>query len=285
MLKGSDQKVEDLILSILAKKPDVSVRSICDELGRTQHNISLQGIYRAIRKLTDEGVLIKQSKQVHINFSWLLQLSEFVHNLLASHVEGVQGFSRILPRTHGEKVRWEFQNIYAMNTFRLQLLLAIALRSPGTPSLSYGPYGWTELVPSKKDEQLRTAYYRTIDKEFGVIPNRTHLESFTSRFHLTSYENIEYYYPSKLKSPVTKSQNLYLKIIGPYVISLKVESELQKKIQCTYDAITSEHDLGEFDFFEEFPADGKLKLIVEYNEKKSKTFYKKYKRLFGPLDR
>lgn len=76
MFLGDNKNLENIITLLLAKHGELEAENIWKKI---KPEISIQGIYRVLRKLQKEGVIIKAKQKYSLRIPWILDLSDLIN--------------------------------------------------------------------------------------------------------------------------------------------------------------------------------------------------------------
>ncbi len=77
MLLGSNNDLENALLVALSSRTVATVPQMAAELSKKNLKPTIQGIYRALRKLRLEGVVVKEHDGYSIRIPWILDMAGF----------------------------------------------------------------------------------------------------------------------------------------------------------------------------------------------------------------
>ena len=153
MIFAIHNHLREHIIHILAKAPNLTESEIATRLTGQELGATTQGIYRALRELEEDGVLVKERQQYSLVLAWILDIKSLANTMESVYFSPTY-FRNMLPQSTEEKRVWHFSNLLRMQDFRSQLLIALAEISTSKIGLQYSPYAWYELAQAEKEAQF-----------------------------------------------------------------------------------------------------------------------------------
>lgn len=282
MIISQKTTLEDQIIEILSGTGGVSAMIIKKVIDEHHGGSTLQGIYRVLRKLQDESVVVKEKQGYSLRISWVMRMIEFGERLEKNYIKASY-ISDLVPE--GEtKHTWRFTQIQKMMQFRYQLLSALAKNNPESNCLSYSPHLWQILVDKDQELHFEENFLSQIKNSFVVIGNRTYLDQFIYSVLKDSYTNKHFY----LAFPDEKIEKDYLKavdIIGDYIVTTKYSKDIFSRIEKMFYCTKPTEDIDSLDILPICTRGAKVKITIAKDPKKAKMYRKRFVSLFGPLER
>ena len=81
MILGTTQKVENAIVLLLARTPALSADQLHKQISADYRRVSVQAVYKELRKLAAEGVVWKRAGAYQLSASWVLNFSELADRM------------------------------------------------------------------------------------------------------------------------------------------------------------------------------------------------------------
>ena len=214
--------VREAILESLSKGPTsgTALLALVNKLSA----VSKQGLYKSLRELLREEIIIKNKRIFYLNKVWLARLREFVD-------KGEQGLGVALPFLEtsfsGHKVI-TFKNMESLDIFWGHLFLALAEQFPDKPFFFFNHHNWS--VHSRPYSELYL--YNTSIKMKGKIlitlgANTVSEKDFKKRF---GKENVQIAIDEKTK--ISKTEHLC--VVGDYFITTKYDKETMSAIDTLF---------------------------------------------------
>lgn len=226
-------KVEQEVIQLLFPGPWSTtdlVRFVANTLA-----VSVQGVYKAIRKLRAEEVVTMHGKSIALSGVWIARQKERL--LFAEQAyRGATEFSELLQSDVG-KVVCSFKTLKEVDLFWTHAYFQLAERvDPAVPSYSVQPHDWYPYVRSETDTywiQKHTEVgrlSRIVLTHAGLLDRRVIQERKRTLGALFEY--------SLNNNPLNQKSTTYYSLLGPYVF----KAEFDQKIATAIDAFVARHD-------------------------------------------
>jgi len=286
MLISTRPSNEDKVITFLSSNSEQTAlqiyKAVADNHTYNTSPITLQGIYRILRKLEQENVIWKIKKQYSLRIPWLLDLSSLVHDMEKTYLkeEFVRSF---IPKEDKQKVIWSFNNLNSMNDFWIQMLLSLAHLSETGYSLSTCPHIWMERIHDyQQEDQFRKNYLQKIT-EYCVVENKSFLDKYI-RDKQDGGNSKDLFYLAQEDEYITKKRNVFVDIIDDYILKMQFDCATAAYLDKTYKKMQSLVDVLSFDIRAIFSRSIKCKIIIKKDTEAVEKYRRKFKRIFGPLE-
>lgn len=277
MIKERKQ-LSHFIVKALAQEPSLDVselnKYIVAESGK---NYSIQGLYKELKNLQQEGVLFKLGNKYSLRLPWVLDFVSLADSLSRVYVERPQ-FSNILPEI-GKKEIWHFSNLLKMNDFWSHLLLILLKQSKNKILLGWNPHPWFHLVQTEKEEQYIKALKLVKSKLYLIVGGNTFLDKWTEKFW--KEKNIKYSFG---KSDFQDQRSLYVNVVDDYVVTIKLDSKTSQAIDQIYQETKTINDLDLSAIISIFNQKTNASIWLEKNPEKAKKIGIKFKKFWGKIE-
>ncbi|QQR50396.1 hypothetical protein IPF86_00535 [Candidatus Nomurabacteria bacterium] len=245
------------ILDILTKGPIDGVNLL--EQVNIKLSVSKQGLYKALRELMRDEVIIKEKKLFTLNKVWLSRLKDFVE-------ESEQNLGVALPFLEesftGRKVI-VFKDMDALNIYWGHLFLALSERFNDKPFFFFNHHSWF-IHDSPHSEMY--LYKKSLKKKNKVLitlgANTLFAKDFKTRF---AKANIQISINEKIGVPMTDN----LCVIGDYIITTRYDKNTMTEIDTLFKNSSSfgENEKNEFKKMLSFSK--RPKMIITKNKRKA----------------
>jgi hypothetical protein len=278
MILGGNKNIENSIITALSEQGSSAVEDIEDFIQRHKNTSSVQGIYRALRKLQKEGVIIKEKSKYSLKIPWILDLSKLVRSMEETHLN--DGYlKKLLPEKN--KKTWVFNHLEKAHDFKIQIMLALAKISQYKISLAFYPHSWFEVINAWQTAQFKKNFFSFINHQYTVIGGQGFVDRYASRITKNLQQETTYLAPQHDR--IEKTRQTYINIIDDYVLCTTVDEETAKNIDIIYQNIINEDDMHLLEIFETFNHDTKIKMTIKKDPCHAGSYRKKFENLFGPL--
>lgn len=279
MILGNNKDLENTLLLTLANSKSSTVPQIATELNKKGFKPTVQGIYRVLRKLQLEGVIVKEGENYTIRIPWILDMDAFVKTIEEKYLKS-QYFQTLIPTKEKEKRSWNFTNIFKLNDFWSQLILIPIKNSKEKILLNYTPHAWFHLIQTHQEYQYIKSSTAHLNKTYTIIAGKEYLDEWATQFWKD--HNIEYFLAPKNRW-LLEDRSKYLCIIDDYVFTVKLDPNITKDIDELYTRVKSADKLNINEVLGVFQKRIKGKLILEKNAKLAEQYKGRFEKLFGPI--
>jgi len=257
MLLGTKKTLYDHITeALLGGSLDVS--QIQSYLASRKVPASVQGIYKTLRELVSEDIVVKQKKNYLINSVWRNKLDEMVSQKTPF---------KLFP---GEEVSYKFNTIENTDAFWKHTFQDIEAEAKLFPVFHFTPHQYWLMIPSRK--QSEEEYYARYDAEkiycFSIIGGTTPFDNQRKKELVTPFHQVT------VDTNSGFNRRDHLSVIGPYIIITRVSVTLARVTDRLYETCFTEKELAE-KLEPEFKKHGSVTMTVEHNEEKAKKLRKK----------
>lgn len=281
MLTSNQLTAEDTIVHFLSKGGNKTAQAILDHLHTQNHEITLQGAYRILRKLEETGVIIKLQKTYALKIAWLLDLSALVDTMENTYLQQ-QFAANLIPVEDKAKISWHFNDLQKMNNFWCQILLSLAHINTLGYSLSIAPHIWLERLHLEHQENQFRKNYLTLVKEYCLVESKSFLDTYINKKHKIEKDKEEYYLAPQ-DEHISKQRNKYIDVVGDYIVTVTFDEKTTQLLDKEYERMESLEDVLSFDVPRIFTRSMRIKLLLKKDIKQAANYRRKFNRLFGPL--
>lgn len=276
MLLGISVQLENDLVLLLSEHGKCSIQSLRKLLSEKGRSASIQGIYRVIRKLVKEGVVIKEGQVYGLSLSWVVELGRVVERMQNTYVN-YRYIRTFLPSRSINKRTWRFNNLMQLNAFWNHVLLALILDNPQQKFLHVVPHVWFRLVQPKQEQQYEKIMLSRAKRGYAICENNTYLDRWCSQAWDT--KKFEFFFMAPQKNP----RNVYVSVLGDIIVTVRLGARADSFIDELFQTSTSSHSLKQSSLAELLTMPVQAKLVVEEDEHKASTVRSRFIRVFGPL--
>ncbi len=274
MLCNPRQQLEDRIVTALGQRPRLAAKELHHKV-QTGHRYSIQGLYKELRKLEADGVVVKQGLRYSLRIPWILELLELSNTLEKSYMTMARQLVD-LPVT-GKKQILHFNTLLQLNNYWAQVLLFLMHHVKEKNLYSYMPHPWYHLIYAEQELQYIEAVKRMHVRLSIINRGKTYLDRWVEQFW--KQPHIEYsFHPAPLRHV---PQNVYLNVIGEYVITVKLGAVITKDIEQLYSKTRNSEDINFPEMFRVLNQKIQATMWVEHNKKKAQVLKGHFHRHFG----
>ena len=218
--KNSPQHV---IISYLARNPRVTAKVIERELNRKLGKYTIQGVYRLLRSLESQGVILHQGKHYQLRKTWAYEVQALYEQLEENYFSS--------PTIHelysGEKrqLTWRFSDLKKTDGFWIQLMLELLRHKESNEMFLWMSHPWFYLLNYKEDIRFQQVLKQSNWRLLMVFGNDT----FLSR-SFVEYWDPEVYKCSFAPFDMELVESCYYTVIGDYLLEIDIGETLVGKL-------------------------------------------------------
>lgn len=279
MLLGANNDLENIIIQHLAREGNKTVEEILVLLKKDNFNTTIQGIYRALRKLQKEGVVIKNKKEYALRIPWLLDMNFLLEQAETNFLQS-NYIKNLIPFKEKEKKIWYFNNFYKMNNFWSQVLLAMAEISKNKIFLDFNPHTWFHLIQPHQEYQFLKSLLSKSKKMYTILADKSYLDNYATKFW--NFKNFDYHLTNKgYYSNIKKTT--YYTITDDIILTITLNKNTALEIENIYKKTKSIKELDTGNVLDVFNKKTRIKMTIERNSEKSLKEYKRFEKIFGKI--
>ena len=110
------KNLSQYIIQSLSSQQFIEVSQLLNKVaGASGKNYSIQGLYKELKKLQEEGVLFKLGNQYSLRLPWVFDFISLADSISATYIERPQ-LPLILPEINKKEI-WHFTDLLKMNDF------------------------------------------------------------------------------------------------------------------------------------------------------------------------
>lgn len=266
MIFTTRESIEDSIIRLLSGGSRTPLE-LFEAINKEGGKISYQAVYKALKYLTVETVVVKSAKQIAISQEWINKLSK-----------ELSGSFILPPLSIGESVSYSYVSLTHLDAYWKHINKALEQKYLDFPIFIYNPYGiWLHLNDRYQSEvNFLSEFANNQQYAFLVIGNDSSLDQNLKQNYQNNFLQVDLWRDSSL--PETD----YFTINGDYIITTKLNKKLAPKITTLYKSLVDiNKSKAELEHILKFPNKSKLKL--EYNPQKAKMLRRKlFKNFYLP---
>ena len=257
MLLGTKKTLYDHIIEALLGNP-LTVSQIQDYLKGLSVHASVQGIYKTLRELLAEDIIVKHKTIYTISNVWRDRLLKIVSQDFGFKLQS------------NEEISYKFNTIENTDAFWKHMFQDIRNEVKDFPVFHFTPHQYWLMIPSRK--QSEEDYYKAYEQEkiysFNIIGGETVFDSERKRALSSHFNQVT------TDSKINFNRRDHLSVIGPYIITTRVSVTLARVTDRLYETCSTEKEL-QAKLEPEFKKHGSVTMTVEHNLEKAKSMRKK----------
>jgi hypothetical protein len=238
----------------------------------TECNVTLQAVYKELRRLRGEDIVIDKNKQLSLTL-WYINEQLSVWGNTSNLYNQKYDISQVFNIQRGKRFSFSFNNLAELDSFWTQSYLFLERIIPETiPMYACIPHDWFFYSRPASDERWTNAQSRI---QRLIITHPTELD-----FAVLKQRRKQGYQFTPKVNPLKQSETTYYTLIGDWIF----EAELDKKVENILNDLVSNtdsvSDIRQDKLNVLLSTKGKFTLKVHHAPKKAGVFTKRLARYF-----
>lgn len=279
MITFPKQGLEEKIVDKLQKGP-LKTKDLIQSVKKISDPITVQGIYKSLRSLKKEGIVLMEKKEVMINQFWLQQMEKFTSLAKHAYRYPISDSGHFLQMEDGDRITYRFKDPVQVDVFWNHILYILFDAIPNLDRwYAYSSHCWF-LLARRKDELSLKEYMNTrgIKYLFTVGHNtlldkiiRSDFDGVNSKYHMLT---------KPLFIEKVNNLGIVLNIVGDYIIQAQYDKVTTDKIEKFYKthAKINKDSIRELEQIVANP--GQIKFVIMRNAKKANKLAKLFEKNF-----
>ncbi len=269
------QKIEDLILEVLSNGAE-NTKSLIEKIKLVRKNTSKQAIYKSLKNLKENEVIIHSKEQVSLSSVWLKRLSDFVEKTRLKYQTENSPNINFIGLKQGEKVSYTFKNFEATDMFWAHAFDVLSDITPVTsPIFLYNPHEWFLLARTESETYLFNRLAKIGKKLFLFAGNKTTLDLYVAKYFDGKITN---YFASDTK--LFSKQNYYVNIFDDFLIEVWLDPKVSEAIDQFYKGTKDFDENAKKKLLEIIRHGGRNKLVINRNKRKADKIRNMFSKFF-----
>jgi len=273
MIFQSKITLENLITQYISINPAKTANEIHEYLLTEKHSYTLQGVYKELKKLDKEGILLKVDKKFSLRLPWALEFTSLAQKIEQAYLS--PKYKALLPEDNKKEI-WHFDNLFKLNDLWAQILLALVEQSKEKVILGWNPHTWFHLAESKEEERYLKSLELSNAKLYLIIGGNHYLDKWAEKYLKKDY--IKYSFG---KSGFQEERSKYINIVGDYVLTVKLDQDITDTIEYLYETTPSEERMNISQIVSIFNKKVKASIWLEKDNEKAQLIRGRFERFFG----
>lgn len=259
MILGENKTIHDYIVELLLKEKVSDFEKIQSFLENEHKQVTIQGIYKSLRELLSEKIIVKHKKSYSINNIWkdkltkLLSKNEYHFNLLEK-----------------ETVTYSFKTISQVDIFWKHTLNEIRKEVDNFPIFDFCPHNFWILLPNiqESEEEYYSFFLENEISRFFLIGGETAHDLSFKKSTTDIYQKIH------CDENTSFNRRDHITIYKDYIITIRISLRLAKEMDSVYKEINQEPLLVS-KLVKMVKNQGNIKMTIEKDFEKAKKLRKR----------
>lgn len=265
MIGSKKKSLKEDIVELLVDN-QMSSKRILTSLKSTGYDVTIQAVYKQLKILLNEEVVLKNKKEYFVSNEWKRSLITLLSD---------QDF--IFPN-EGEKFTYKFNSLVHLDAHWKHITDAIMNRNKNSSVLSYCPHQIWPYVPTRmlSEQNVVQIHEKTNKYNYFIVGGKTELDKKYRRLFNKTY------YKVQLITDFDKRENVHVTIIDDILVWSFINKDIAEKIDVIYNNNqTPTQQVQELVAI--LGQDQNCKIIIERKKKKADMYKKRFAQIFAKI--
>lgn len=278
MLLGKEQSsLEDLLVLLIARHPDLTVEEIRSRMGReilNEKEYSRAAVYKEVKKLTDAAVLFRHEGKYRLHLSWAIDLIMMADTISGNYLQTSPPIE-CMPE-EGTKRRWKLQGFQRLMAFYDNITIYLMRHASLRHCLCWYPRSWFWMVQVPDSKTFFRAVRACRVHSWRILGGTSYIDRAGPEIwdrKLVTW--------SSAPGPFSDERSRYFHLIDDFLMEFTFDRTSTAHIESFAAKIRSKRDLTPeaVGSFFEFPV--RTDFVLEKNAKKAGIIRRKFEDYFG----
>ena len=272
MLWSND--IESTVIEILQQK-ELKIVDLIEKIRKRRGAVTKQGVYRVIRHLREQEVVVVYKGRVALSQVWVQKMSEFFTIAKHYYSEGLVLDDGFLNIEDGSRITYRFKSPYVMDRFWGHVFGVLGgIMSQNIPAVLYNTHEWF-LLARYESERLSFDDLKRANKRLLVVVGhddvldksvRKEFDGDMSQYHIDTSTGFK--------------ENYYLNVFGDYLIEAYLDKVVAQNIDDFYKRTKRMSQQATLELRNIVSQKGSNRFVVSRNKKKADRLRKKLSKPF-----
>ena len=265
------QRIAEIIINKLQKGP-ISATNLILEINKVK-KASSQAIYKALRILKKEEVVIWHKGEVSLTSMWINKMSRFFA-LAEYYYSSVPNYLNI---KEGEKITYHFNDLIHLDQFGSHIFYSFLsiFKNNNEPVYVYNVHDWFYFFRPENENFLLDSMKSLKYKSLVLLGGNTSFDRLIKK-QLSS----EFVQCHLLDSPLFGKDNYYFNIFNDFVVEIFLHQDIARDLNSLFYIYKNAEDISTERVNNLLRKAGKSRLVISHNHKKAEKLKKIYKKYF-----
>lgn len=241
--------------------------------------MTIQGLYKLVKKMIEQRVLVKEGHFISIDAAWIHNLINFTETLKRTYLASEVVMSNILLK-EGETKTFTFEKVIDMDNFWWHILATLmhyysSQEHPDKNVYNYNDHSWFQLVRTESEQALAEAFEESGMRWYLVSGSQSFLDTLVG--NMIEMKGFHYcqVLPRKVFGP-----NQYIEVIGDFIIETSLPKFIHELMERLYSRVSSIREFNAQDISMLLRQPGRTALTLSRDRKQALRLRKKIKGVF-----
>lgn len=266
------------IVKIVQKRP-ISTQAL---LGLLNQNgvVTAQGMYKALRILRRQGIVLVHKSEVVLNQAWLRQLGKFTALAEHAYKSPVSDSGNFLQLRDGDRITYEFRDPVQVDIFWNHVLYVLFDALPKIKRwYAYASHCWF-LIARRKDELALREYMQSKGVMcLFTVAHSTPLDRSVKK----DFDGVHAQYHMRAEPLFLRranAQGIVLNIFGDYIIEAQYDRVTTQNIEKFYEQNASLNSDNQKQLEEIVSSPSRVKFVITRNATRATKLTKQFEKHF-----
>lgn len=211
---------------LLADHPAQEAPRILQSLATRGVRATKQGVYKELRALIRDSVVIKHGRAFSLSIPWILSFSQLADRIFDTYV-GQSNLRMFIPEGKNS-AHWSFRNLALLNDFWVELIFTLLKENPREPLYNWLPHPWFVLLQSVRTKTWSIAMR---DTGWSIKTILGHDSPLDLAYRQRQNDQLPTETISFATSPFHGNEHQYLEVIGDWLITVSLDAGITELIE------------------------------------------------------
>lgn len=241
--------------------------------------MTLQGIYKVVKNLIQQRVLVKEGNLVSLDASWIHNMMSFTETLKRVYLQNDTTFANIILE-EGESKSFRFETVIGMDNFWTHALVTIAhyyaeQKHHDKNVYNYNHHSWFQLMPTNNEQTLAETYHHMDMSWYQVIGSKLFLDTLATQF----IDNEDFHFV-QIEAGILLKPNYYVVVIGDFITETALPNYLFERMEKLYQNVKTVSGFNAQDILMLVKQPGRTTLTISRNKKRALRVREEIKKYF-----
>ena len=263
MLIDARSNLRGAIVEVLSREPLLDAVSLSKRVACVYRNCSKQGLYKELRKLESQGVVVRQIHRYCLRLPWIIELGE-----LATRIDKVYSSASYLASLLGDKGTkhsWLFSDLRRADLYWTQLSLALHNSIPCKNALAWARHPWFLFCHPQREAEFVKVISRS--KMTALFLEG---DGYFDRFYQAHYRTPRYSIHTGVKLAIKHAFDS-VEVVGDHLIAVSFDQATRTVLDKAIVRIRNKSDLLQITYERTFWMKARIKITLECNSRKAEA--------------
>lgn len=273
MLFSFPKSIEDIIIESIKNGP-IRTTDLINRIKKIKQKTTKQGVYRVLRLLAKEEIIVIHKKMISLNIRWLNKINNFSTLAQYYYVKDKSVVGNFLNLQEEEKIKYTFNSLALTDAFWNHAIYLLLQIIPAQENwLAYNPHAWFFLA--RPDEEK--AIMKAINKDRQYLLTVGH-QTIMDKIICKEFDGTrsQYYTLNKVKF----KNNYYLNVLGDFIIEVYLDQDITQAIENWYNKTKEINDQNISELKKIIQTKKKNKLVITRNSYKARKLKQQFQKNF-----